>query len=211
MGAAAGPCSSWPWPPGGSAGALAHGREGSTSVRGAPGPRSARSPRPPRPLRFLLASSSPPPPRDSLPWALRSSAVRRRPRGRRRSATSPRAPSTFPPSPPALAPGRHPRRPGLPGARSKSEQPLGSAGPAPASHWAPRAGRWGQRASGGEEGAGPGRAGTRAGTAPALPACARGRSPPRPILDPHFSRPGCPHLAEPQNQCGGALSSSIWS
>ena len=133
---------------------------------GRPGPRSARSPWPP-----------PPPPTPSgLLLAAAAAAPRLAPRGRcarvrscagrgdeRGVRTSPRAPSTFPPSPPSLSPGRHPRRPWLPRARSKSEAALGSAGPAPASHWAQRARGWGQRASGGEEGAGPGRAGTRRG------------------------------------------------
>lgn len=70
MGAAADPFSLWRWLSGGSAGALAHGREGSTLARGAAGT-PARLARPdlPRLLRLLLASSSPPPPppHDSLP------------------------------------------------------------------------------------------------------------------------------------------------
>lgn len=72
MGAGARRISLWWWLPGGSAGALAHGREGSTSApRGAWDPARLAPSGLPRRLRLLLASSSPPPPppppRDSLP------------------------------------------------------------------------------------------------------------------------------------------------
>lgn len=172
--------------------------------RGAPG-----TPRGSLPLASPAASAScsPPPrrrrrlrrPATRSPWALRWSEVLRRPRGRG-VRTSPWAPSTFPPSPPARSPGRHPRRPSLPRARSKSEPALRSARPAPASHWAPRARGRGQPASGGGEGAGPGREPIRGG---------RGAQAQRPPRTRALAAPGARATPSPRTRAEGPRIPSL--
>lgn len=116
---------------GGSAGALAHGQEGSTSARGAAG----------TPLGSLARASSNA--SDACSPALAAAAPRPATRGRSARARScagrgdeecgPRRGRRALSSqvPPSLAPGRHPRRLSIPDARSKSEPGAarGRAGP----------------------------------------------------------------------------------
>ena len=217
MGAAAGPFSLWRWLSGGSAGALAHGREGSTLARGAAG----------TPLGSLALASPassdsfwPPPrrrrrrPATRSPWALRSSEVLRRPRGRTRSADLASGAEHFSPFPSlplsgkapaeAVAPPRPQQIRGCAGlGRAGPRLPLGAAGEGVGPAGERRRGR-GWPGAGGDS--------ARARRLPpttALPASAGGRGPAA-HAGPRFPRPRCPHLAEPQNQRGGAPSSIIW-
>lgn len=145
------------------------------------GPRGGRDPvrlacpRPLQPLRLLLVPPGRRRPATRSPWALRSSEVLRERRGAG-VPTSPGAPRTFSPGflPPSLLEGtRAGCRSSAPAANQSPA--LGWAGPAPASHWAPRARGWEQPASRCEEGAGPGGSG-RGSSARGAPSPQRARA-----------------------------------
>lgn len=126
---------------------------GSTMARDGQDPLAGCS-RAPCPPPSSLVASSPLPPRDPRPatrspWALRWNEVLRQPRGRG-VRTSPSAPNTFSPFPSLPRCWQTPRRLSIPHLHPPPHTPAanqspapGSARPAPASHWAPRARGWG--------------------------------------------------------------------
>lgn len=186
----------WRWPSRRGRLARSPTRGGSTLARGAAGTPLGSPPSPPRPLRLLLAASSPPPPRDPLPVR---APLERGPAPAAGTESADLAlgavlfsPLVLPPSP--LEGTRRGCRSPAPAA-NQSPAPR-SAGPAPASHWAPRARGRGRRASRGEEGAGPGRARARGGGGGRPSASARGRAPRRspgpPALPAQVPAPGPP-------------------
>ena len=210
MGAAAGPFSLWRWLSGGSAGALAHGREGSTLARGAAG----------TPLGSLALASPassdsfwPPPrrrrrrPATRSPWALRSSEVLRRPRGRTRSADLASGAEHFSPFPSlplsgkapaeAVAPPRPQQIRGCAGlGRAGPRLPLGAAGEGVGPAGERRRGR-GWPGAGGDS--------ARARRLPPPPLCRRARADGarRPTLDPAFPAPGARTWPSPRTSVEG--------